>query len=168
MIPSNEELKKLVDLLKTQARDTGVDQVLGVMTEVYAGAHARKEMLFPPLTVGDVRSIKGWWRCRWVVSQMYSMWCGRTMRMGLTMGGIDQHNFTTPEVMTMVSNAIAELSLPENENPILDDIIYHSTIRFGERPVDIEASKAMKSQMLMHMRMQGVPAEACVDDGKYD
>lgn len=166
MIPSNEELDKVVAFAKATIEETATQQVLDVIVEVYTGKWPRSEKILPPhFTVGDVRALKGWWHVRWLITELYSAYCGRATRFALMQAGITQEMLMTPEVRDRVLPLMADLTA--TEGLVITNIIEKAVAKLGNAPVDINMSKQMKLRYYDAIaKMAG--HEVYEDDGKYD
>lgn len=158
-ISEDELLQRVRDYL---LGETIPGQVVQIITEIYSGAWRRNETISWGISVGDVKSIKGWWQVRWIVTEVYNGLVGRMFRGVL----VDQYGWSEEKIianMPLVNQYMMELS--DKEGPIIDKVIVATKERFGATPIDLDAAKRLKLRLIAGLNEMGVPIE---DDGKYD
>lgn len=153
--PRGEEVlpKKEIDGLFVKMKEhllgDGMDEVvLGVIDDIYKGVHPRNTPALPPLTVGDLRSIKGWWRAKWIISEMVNVACGRTVNVMLR-----QHLGWGDERIMKEVDLIAELfgAVEDTQPKIVERLVGKTIALYGDKPVDVNASKAAKERVVSYV-----------------
>lgn len=142
--------------------------VLGVYEDIWKKKYPMDTPLGINYTLGDFRSIKGWWQLNWYAVEAVSVFVARYVRL-YAMNNLDWDQETFMEE----SDLIAEL-LADNVNDLLiaKEVVKQACAKYGTSVApDLVKSKALKVRILAEMnRLFGAPADKpmVVDDLKYD
>lgn len=162
-----DALRKCMNGLQTD-HSIVINGVLGVYEDIWKKKYPLDTRMGANYTLGDLRSIKGWWQLKWYAVEAVSVFMARTVRMyAVSILGWDQETFMEE------AELIAELLHADTVDKLIAaEVLKQACAKYGTSIApDLDKSKALKVKIIAEMnKMFGAPADDpyVVDDQKYD
>lgn len=143
---TRQELRDFVAHMQSEdGKETIVEGVMGVYSDIWLKTYPLNSPLGVSYTLGDIRSIKGWWQLNWLAKDCVATFMARTVRM-YCVNKLGWDDVTFADELELIGSVLQD---HPSDISFAEEVVKRACKVYGTATApDLIKSKSVKQKML--------------------